>query len=334
MIETLTGQPLGDILRERIWNRIGMKDTFYGLDDVKARGRLKDLASPCRWDEERKKYEEIEQPDQPEGSGCGEMISNVIDYAEFLRCMIAQTAPFSEEAHKELVKPRIICDTSESQKPWKSHTLYALGWEIGNFHGETVIGHGGSTTGFSSQMFFIPRLEWGVVALTNKDMAWAAVEGILWALIDDQLGVEKEKRFDWDKEGEDLMEKCKPLSKEDLFPALPNPPIPLSRPLKSYVGEYQHPGYGLLVVEMKDSKLHVDCRDRTWMFVLVLEHVSGEFFFVTKTALPSKDKGTTIAEFRLDVDGSVRWFGVGMEDLPENELVWFQKQHSKTAQGN
>ena len=53
-------------------------------------------------------------------------------------------------------------------------------------------------------------------------------------------------------------------------------------PLEAYAGDYTHAGYGTLVVEYKDGKLHVDATDRTWRFKMSLEHVSGEFFAAEK----------------------------------------------------
>jgi hypothetical protein len=47
--------------------------------------------------------------------------------------MMKKSGPISEEAHKELIKPRIITDPDEEPKPFCSHTIYALGWNIKTF---------------------------------------------------------------------------------------------------------------------------------------------------------------------------------------------------------
>lgn len=333
MIETLTGQWLGDFLREKIWQPLDMKDTYYGLYDVKKRRSTKDVAKCHRWDEDEEVLKEMPWMDQPEGSGCGEMFSNVLDYAKFLKCMINKSAPFSEEAHKELVKPRIICDPDEEPKPFCSYRLYALGWDLETFHGETVIGHGGSVTGFACKMMFIPRLNWGLVAFGNKDYADQAIDGISGALVDDLLGVPEEERFDWDAEAQRIEDEYEPETREELFPNVPDPPIPLSRPLKEYAGTYEHAGYGTMVVEVRGKKLFIDCTDRTWRFMFTLEHVSGDFFFVERKELYSEESDTGIAQFKVDVDGTVRSFGVnlidGMEDQ-DDPMVWFEREVSSS----
>jgi hypothetical protein len=71
------------------------------------------------------------------------MISNPLDYAEFLKCMIHKAQPTSMTSHEELVTPRIL--TGDKRRPCTSHRLYALGWETFDYHGETIVGHSGGT---------------------------------------------------------------------------------------------------------------------------------------------------------------------------------------------
>jgi hypothetical protein len=328
MVETLTGQWLGDFFREKIWKPLGMKNTFYGPEDLRQRQGLDDFAKCYHWDEKEKRLFEISWGEQPECGGCGEMISNVLDYAEFLKCMMKKSEPFSEKAHNELIKPRIITNPDEEPKPFMAHRLYALGWEVQSFHGETVIGHDGAVDGFASKMFYLPRLKWGLVAFGNKTFADQALDGIAWALVDDLLHIPIGQRFDWDKEAQEVWDKYEPKPREELFPNLPQPPIPLSRCLSAYVGEYEHPGFGKTVVNLKDNQLEVDFMDRTWRFMLYLEHVSGEFFFVEKIGYPTKEVETCRAQFRIDADGIVRSFGVDHIDRIEDEWVWFEREKS------
>jgi hypothetical protein len=326
MLETLTGKWLGDFFRERIWEPLGMKSTFYGPEDLRQRGDLDRFAKCYHWDEKEKALFELPWIEQPEGGGCGEMISNVLDFAEFLKCMMKKSKPFSEQGHNELIKPRVITGPDEEPKPFMAHGLYALGWEVGCFHGESVIGHDGAVDGFASKMFYLPRLKWGLVAFGNKSFADQALDGIAWALVDDLLDIPIGERFDWDKEAQDVWEKYMPKPREELFPNVPQPPIPLSRPLSAYVGEYEHAGFGKTVVNMKNSKLEVDFRDRTWRFMLYLEHISGEFFFVEKTEDPTREVGTCRAQFQIDADGIVRSFGVDHIGGMEAEWLWFERE--------
>jgi hypothetical protein len=322
LAETLTGVWFGDFLRQKIWEPLEMKDTYFGLDDVKKHGATDQMAKGYRWDEEKSAYEEVPWPVQPEGAGAGEMKSTADDFALFLRSMIRKTGPISEKGHEELVKPRTI--TGEDPKPFHSHTLYALGWEVETYHGETIIGHDGATNGFGSKMLYLPRLEWGVVIFGNSISAGMAEEPICSALVDDLLNVPAEKRFDWEKHWKEEGEEPLSKTREDLYPKLPETPIPLTLPVSSYAGSYNHDGYGAFVVEYKDGRLQVDATDRTWRFTLLLEHVSGEFFVANLTDVDTLSKETMRAQFRLDAEGMVSEFGVDLvQEL--GELIWFQR---------
>lgn len=325
LVETLSGQWLGDFLRQRSWEPLNMKNTYYGNEDLKERRGTQDMAVSYGWDEEAKEYFEIPWPFQPEGSGAGEMISSVLDYAEFLKCMTNKTSPISVSGHEELVKPRML--TGDDLKPYFSHMCYALGWETFTYHGELIIGHDGSVDGFTGKMIYLPRLQWGFVAFANSDGGYAVEQKVCWALVDDLLNVPKEKRLDWDAILEKELDEEKPPSKEELYPDLPEVPIPLTLPLSAYAGEYHHPGYETLEVKFEGEKLQVDGTDRTWKFVMPLIHVSGEFFIAEVYNVDTRYKSPLRAEFRLGSDGAVRSFGVEfLEGLKNDEKIWFERK--------
>ena len=82
-VETLTGQSLGEVLRERIWKPLGMGSTFYGVEDLDGG---KKLATGYYWDENKERFAEIEDDPTPEVAGAGLVISSVRDYAKWVRC--------------------------------------------------------------------------------------------------------------------------------------------------------------------------------------------------------------------------------------------------------
>lgn len=323
LVESFTGQWLGSFLRERIWEPLKMKDTYYGNEDLRSRTGMSGLAKGYGWDDEAQDFFKIPWPFQPEGSGAGEMISSALDYAEFLRCMIHKTLPISQDGHAELVKPRML--TGEEMRPFVSPGTYALGWERYDYHGEAVVGHDGSVDGFCSKMVYLPRLKWGLVVFGNSQDAYPTEERMCWTLIDELLGVPVEKRFGWDKDEEDSDGEEKPKSKEELYPSLPDVSILLTMPLSAYVGAYHHPGFGTFEVEVKDGKLQVNGTDRTWKIMLYLEHVSGEYFIAKLFSVNTRDKDTFRAQFRIGTDGVVGEFGVEIVNNMENEKIWFRR---------
>lgn len=326
LMEALTGQLIGDFLRQRIWKPLDMNNTYYGLSDLKDHRGTDELSRGYRWGEDSSKYVEVLWPDQPEGRGAGEMISTVHDYAKFLKCMMHQTEPISVSGHKELVKPRMLALGKYEPRPYMSPNCYALGWNVENYHGETVINHGGATNGFGCNMMYLPRLQFGVVVFGNSNTTYTPNEKITWALVDEFLGIPLEKRYDWDAAAREELAKEHPETVEELYHTLPEVRIPLALPLEAYAGEYTHAGYGTLVVEYEDGKLQVDATDRTWRFTMSLEHVSGEFFMVEKFDIDTHYKDRIRAQFRLGADGTPRNLGVELVEGMADEMIWFQRR--------
>lgn len=322
LVETVTGNSLGSFLRERIWEPLGMSNTYYGMTDLIKHGRIADIAKGYHWNDE--KYIEIPWLEQPEGSGAGEMISNVFDFAKFLKAMIRKAGPISEKGHEELVKPRIILE-DDSPKPFRSPTLYALGWEIDTYHGELIISHDGSIGGFASRMLYIPRLEWGIITFGNTQTAYTAHDKICWDLIDDLLEIPGEKRFDWDEWLTKDMDEPDSKSIDELYPELPDKRLPLVLPLGEYTGSYQNKGYGGMTVKLKDGKLVADATDRTWQSELIFEHVSGAFFVVDILDIKTREIDRRKAEFGVGAQGKVMEMGIGFVDEMEDDLIWFLK---------
>ncbi|KAK0126158.1 hypothetical protein ONS95_007776 [Cadophora gregata] len=325
LVETLTGQHLEDFLREKIWDPLKMNNTFYAGEDLEQRQGTRDMATGYGYDKEKKEYFEIPWPVQPEGRGAGEIISSALDYAEFLKCMINKTEPISEKGHEELVKPRIVTD--ETLKPYMSHVCYSLGFETFSYHGELIIGHDGATDGFTSKMIFIPRLKWGFVSFANFQDGYEAQQKICWALVYDLLSISLDKQLDWDEHFQREHDENHPDTKEDryLYPKLPEPPLPTTLELSAYVGEYCHPGWGTHIVDFKDGKLQIDCRDRTWKYILTLVHASGEFFVAAVRMLDVREKFNLRAEFRIGPDGGVGALGIEYIEELGGEKIWFDR---------
>ena len=180
--------------------------------------------------------------------------------------MIKRAGPISKTGHRDLVKPRVIAeaDVEDCPKPFHSHLLYALGWEVETYRGYMMVGHGGCVSGFGSLMRYLPQVEWGIVIFGNSDGANEVAEILCWHLIDELLGVPPSERFDWDEFARQQEETYADQQREDLYPERPDPPLPMVASLQSYVGRYRNTGYHDLVVDLQDGRLHVDAKDRSF----------------------------------------------------------------------
>ena len=195
VIESLTGQWLGDFLAERIWKPLGMDSTYFSLGDAQKSQSL--LARGYLWDNETKEYLPLPYWMGPEASGAGSIISNVQDYAKWLSMMIHQRRPLSPSGYAEVLKPRTII--LDSSNPLVLSTNYALGWGEITYRNNKIYTHDGGIPGFGSRVAFLPDRSFGYVIMANTGETSNMVAGILGNTLADQLlEIPPHDRLDWD----------------------------------------------------------------------------------------------------------------------------------------
>ena len=192
VIETLTGQWLGDHLRRAVFEPLNMTATY--CDTQHAMDAPEHLASGYYWSEKRKEYGLLAFDSIREGGGAGFVISNVVDYAKWVKCLLFETEPFSKQSHREIRKPRMLAPREERTGP--GETLYGLGWQQKMAHGASVYLHGATEAAYATQVFWLPEHKYGVVTMANVAAPGnAAGETIAWRLIEDMLGILENERF-------------------------------------------------------------------------------------------------------------------------------------------
>ncbi|SLM36178.1 Peptidase S12, Pab87-related, C-terminal [Lasallia pustulata] len=341
-LEAVTGQWLGDFLRERIWEPLGMQTTFFALPDAKkaVKDGKAEIAKGYKWEAEKEEFREVEWMDNYELSGAGGVISTVLDYAQWMKMLMNQAPPLSKQGHEALTYPRIIAE--KQGPPFDATLLYALGWAIETYGGERLWFHDGGMPGFGTELLLLPDMNWGIVLMLNTaESSNFAGMGLMFHLIDEFLEVPQEKRFDWDEKFRNRITSRRSLASSAhhiLYPHTPTPPLPHSLPLSAYTGTYHHPSYQSLTLTLANltlpscntssTYLFANMTDHMWDFTLRLEHVSGEFFVAMVWAqdLDAFDVETPAkAEFRVGEGGEVRWVGVALEEAMGEEKIWWER---------
>ncbi|TQV93740.1 penicillin-binding protein [Cordyceps javanica] len=306
--EALSGKWLGDVLRESIWEPLGMTATFGDTKDAVA--APEHLAAGYYWDPEAKKFVEMVLDSTRDSGGAGLVISTVSDYTKWARCLLDQTAPFSKAAHADIRKTRMLMG-DDDKATGDGDMTYGLGWMKKTHHGEVVWMHGGTELAYSTQLYLIPRLRYAVVTMANSGLANSAENELVWRLIEDKLEVPQELRYNltssFDEEAE-AQKKTLALAELAYYPNRPEKSIPSSLTNDQIAGQYYDPGYGTLHIK------EVDIGNKTWLvanrtetvfaYELRFRHVSGNYWladaFITEA---NNIAGTYAGEFKIGVDG-------------------------------
>ncbi|KAI1343055.1 beta-lactamase/transpeptidase-like protein [Xylariaceae sp. FL0016] len=357
VLQTLTGEWIGTTMRERIWKQLGMNSTFLGMEDLRARGRVEDVAGGYYWDYKsdpnRGKEEKmdvnsdedttrrdktnrfVEVPDMEYldlASGAGGILSNVDDYAKWVRCLLKESAPVSAETHRQIKMGRMVMGAG-SKKGFDQPLMYTLGWMAGTYKGHRVFTHSGGMLAFGTEVYFFPDLGYGVVTMANTaNTGNLAGNEVAWKLINDKLRIPEDERWDWAADGRQTMKKQLAVPEtalETLYPEHAEPPLPYALPLNSYVGTYYHPAYHNLTLDpiidtytqmqsprsprktqrvRGKKELKAVREDVQWQMLIELAHVSGEYWVAFVEPLTTRsglDVEVARAKFEVGVNGKV-----------------------------
>jgi hypothetical protein len=116
---------------------------------------------------------------------------------------------------------------------------------------------------------------------------------------------------------------------KEVYPNIPDPPLPTSIPLQNYTGTYFHPAYNNITLEIKNSVLYANRSDATLKLEFNLEHVSGDYFmaYADSTEAPGTAfKIAAPAEFKVGPEGTSMKFGLAAEPaMGQNGRIWFER---------
>ncbi|KAK3945584.1 penicillin-binding protein 4 [Diplogelasinospora grovesii] len=344
-VEKLTGEWLGDTMRDMIWGPLKMGSTYLSLEEAMETG---ELATGYYWSEDRsgldgdedgQKGDEGEIPPMglQEVSGAGAVISSVNDYAKWIQCLLRESEPLGKGVHEELKRPKMIVGSGRGA--YDVPQMYASGWFVASYKGHRVFTHSGGMEAYGAEVYFFPDDNYGVVTLGNTAISSnAAGEILLWKLVDEKLGIPEEERYNWEAKWEGFIDDLQfkiDHAVEILYPDYKEENKTQSAlKLESYAGTYYHPGYQNLTLTLgEDGKtLRSERSEFTWQNKVELEHVSGEYWVLYSTSLKAPGNmaidGIAAVEFRIGVDGRVSKVGIEWRDTASGVVdgwIWYDR---------
>lgn len=326
MVQVQRGLSFEQAMQKYMYKPVGMDSTCQLLSTLKERGHQDRLAvgySLLNGD-----MIPVYPTECPEAQGCGQTLSTVDDIGKWIKALVHAEAPFSKELVAQLIAPRI-------RQEEDSGPFAALGWDILDYCGVTVVMHLGTEAGFQASHFFVPEFQFGGVMFANSDDGDEVITGLTYRLIDEAMRTtpgrdaeliwsgssEEGSGSDSDSESDDE-EEIRELQLE-LCPGLKTPEV-LTMPLSAYTGFYLHDGYHQLKVEVKNGALFINAQDRAMAMDIRFLHVAQNTKFIACAHIAADgEKFYMKAEFEVVNGKSVR-MGIQFEMRME-EYIWFDR---------
>jgi CubicO group peptidase (beta-lactamase class C family) len=309
LIENRSSSSWEDFTRERIFEPLGMYNTNFSVMETQ---HSDDHALPYRLSDDDV-VEKIPFRDLTAIGPAGSINSSITDMAHWVRFNLGDGTfnggrLVSPSALRDMQSPQFVI-SGRGQFNEVLNRSYGLGWFVETYRGYYYIHHGGNIDGFSALVTLIPTEKIGMVVLTNLN-ANPLPNIISRYAADLLLGLDpvdwharikgtsdEEDREDETRKETDRIEGTKPS----------HDPV-------AYTGEYEHPGYGVAVVELQDNRLVATYNS----FTMTLEHWHYNVFRATDNRNPDVKFFLT---FSPNLKGDIDRVSVPIEPLTD-EIVF------------
>jgi CubicO group peptidase (beta-lactamase class C family) len=250
LIERLSGQSYEAFIRARLTDRLGMTVSFT-LDDLEA------SLEPAR---PYAVHEDTRLPAIRLAVGtiaAGAINTSAADLANWMRLHLGKG-----EFGGERLLPATVIDALHAPRvyytepgfPEFGEAHYGLGFRCQSYRGDRLVWHGGGLVGWGARMTLVPDFGIGVAVLTNRSPS-EVLGTLTWYIIDRLRGREP---IDWRervrKRREQAIAQMQPdkNAREKVRHANTRP----AHDLAAYVGDYEHPAYGLMSIKEQGGELH------------------------------------------------------------------------------
>ena len=262
-IQLLSGKPWQSFVTEHLLQPLGMTSTTFTIEDMV---KLPEPGVP--FTERRDNTELYRIPYYSDAIGvapAGAINSNIVDMSHWLIALMndgmyngKQVIPKS--VIRQTMAPSIaLPNTTLEVRGWGEliNSYYGMGRWVGSYRGHILAYHGGDLPGFHSQVSTMPYDSIGVIVLVIGDHAAPLYNIVSYNVYERLLGM---SLTPWSERQNTIRLKNKEANKAARTKAgaglVPN--TKPSHPIADYIGEYEHPAYGVLTVSQGDTSLMFD----------------------------------------------------------------------------
>ena len=300
VIEKVSGQSWESFLKERIYNPLGMHETFATYKMVKDKENKADAHISLE-----EKTIKIDQLIADEIGPAGSMWSSINDMGKWIQFLLNNgilegDTLISTKNFKELFKPQQIIPANEfypTQKLTKPHwTTYGLGWFQHDYKGKMVQFHTGSLPGMVAIAGLIPEENIGVYVMGNLDHVELR-HAIMYTVFD--LFIDGEISRDWSTEFKALYsQNTAPEEPKKIANTKP------SLPIGEMLGTYKHSQYGTVKITQNKKGIQFNLNNT------VIGTLSHWHFDTYQIAFELKMYGKAMVNFRLNAKAEVSYLEV------------------------
>lgn len=305
LAEQVTGRRWEDLVGERIFAPLGMNGANSSVVDSQG---SPDFAKPYELAKDEVKEVPFRNIDQV--GPAGSINASASDMARYV--LLHVNGGKSADG-RQIVSARNVTQMQWPQMvmqdalrwPELGHVAYGMAWTVSAYRGHKIVQHGGAIDGFIALATFLPQDNIGVVVLTN--LGAGQFTGVAtYNILDRLLGLDQvpwnQRYLDDRKKQEASADEAKKQGvtqrREGTSP---------SHPLAEYVGEYEHPGYGLLSIGQNGDALTMTYNNMT----SPLRHFHYDYFEVPEDPLDPFEK--TKISFATAVGGGISGVAVPLE---------------------
>ncbi len=255
LTEEITGKSWEDNVRARLLEPLGMKRANFSVELTQ---KDADFSQPYR-EEKDGTVKQIPYRALTNVGPAGSINASVNEMAAWVAMHLKQgqykgKQVLSATNVEFLHTPKMLMGAPQT-KPEVVPGGYAPGWFTDVYRGHQRVHHGGNIDGFSAMVMMVPDSDLGIVVLTNMDgtptrdlIPRYVIDRVLGLEAQDWSGTALKKKEETKSQEKEAEAKKKMARKADTKP---------SHPLEDYAGDYEHPGYGVMHIELKSNRLEI-----------------------------------------------------------------------------
>ncbi|HAX76727.1 MAG TPA: serine hydrolase [Cyanobacteria bacterium UBA11372] len=306
LVGKIAGCTWEEFVQREILHPIGMANSNFS---VEASQKTDDFACPyINKDDELK---EIPFLNIDVVGPAGSINSNITDMAQWLLMhlnggKVGDKQIISPSNITQMYTPQIVTPNSQSEREVLNPS-YGLGWAIYAYRGYKIVQHGGGIDGFSALTTLLPQDNIGVVVLTNLN-ASPLHSIVTYYVCDRLLNLEPVSWNERIKEGVAKGKESTTKAKEKIAAERQLGTQP-SHGLEDYKGNYEHPAYGMISVELKEDNLTTTYNS----IVSQLQHYHYDTFTSESELAEMLDMPPDLISFVTDKKGNISSLYVPME---------------------